>query len=110
MKLRTLAATLALGVAASLTSAHAQATDPCSVYLCMAGISGYGTSGGPACMAPIAYWHTPAPAGLAVYHPYFNPVASYALRRSYMTACPAANLGTNAAAVEAILAEWGSEP
>ncbi len=114
MKLRALLTTIALGAATVLTIApvQAQTVDPCTIYMCMAGISGFGASGGPACTPAMAYWHTPSPAGLAVWTTYgFIAPASAALRREYMTVgCPAANEATNAAILEAIITEWGSVP
>lgn len=107
MKTRFLLASLAFS-AMGLTSApaRAQSVDPCTVYLCMAGISGFGASGGPGCGPAIAYWHT----ALAVYSPYFNPPASAALRKGYMGTCPGATTTTNAAVFAAIMATWGWEP
>lgn len=107
MKLRALFTILTLG-AASLTNApaHAQTVDPCTVYMCMAGISGAGTSGGPACAPALTYWHS----ALAVYSPYFNPPASAARRKAYLLTCPGATNATNAAVLAAIIAEWGSVP
>jgi len=108
MKLRTLLTTLTLG-AACLTTApiRAQTVDPCTVYMCMAGISGFGLSGGPACAPALTYWHT----ALAVYSPYFNPPASAARRRGYLTpACPGANVATNTAVLNAIMTQWGWVP
>lgn len=110
MQLRVLIATLAVGAVASSTPVHAQTVTPCDVYLCMAGISGFGTSGGPACAPSLAFWHAPTPAGLAVYSPYFIPPASAAVRRNYLMTCPDAQLATNAAVLNAIIAEWGSVP
>jgi hypothetical protein len=80
--------------------------DPCTVYTCMAGISGDGTSGGPGCAPAITYWHT----ALAVYSPYFNPPASAARRRAYLMTCPGAQVATNAAILNAIVAQWGYIP
>lgn len=107
MKPHALFTALALG-AACLTAApiHAQTVDPCTAYLCMAGISGAGTSGGPACAPALTYWHT----ALAVYSPYFVPPASAALRKAYLLTCPGATTATNAAVLGAIIAEWGSVP
>lgn len=108
MKLRALFTTLTLG-AACLTTAptRAQTVDPCTVYMCMAGISGFGASGGPACAPALTYWHT----ALAVYSPYFNPPASAARRRAYLTpTCPGANVGTNTAVLNAIMSQWGWVP
>lgn len=113
MKFRSLLTAMVMGASCLVAiPSKAQSVDPCSVYLCMAGISGFGTTGGPACVAPIKFWHTPAPAGLAVYNPPqgFNPPASYATRRAYMMSCPGATDLTNAAAMEAILAQWGMIP
>lgn len=109
MKLRALFTTIAIGTATGLTIAPvpAQSMDPCTVYMCMAGISGFGASGGLACTPAITYWHT----ALAVYSPYFNPPASAARRRAYMTpGCPGANVATNTAVLNAIMAEWGWVP
>lgn len=113
MKMHALLTSIALGLAcATTTSIHAQTLTPCEVYLCMAGISGVGATGGPACAPAIAYWHAPTPAGLAVWATYvFVPPASYAARQTYLTTgCPAAALGTNAAVLSAIMTTWGSEP
>ena len=108
MQLRTLFTTLALGaISLTTTPTHAQAVTPCEVYLCMAGISGYGTSGGPACTTSYTYWHT----ALAVYSPYFNPPASAARRRAYLLSCrPGATVASNAAVLNTIMNTWGWIP
>lgn len=107
MKPRILLASLVLSATGLMsTPARAQSVDPCTLYLCMAGISGFGASGGPGCVSAIAYWHT----ALAVYSPYFNPPASAALRKGYMAACPGATTTTNAAVFAAIMATWGWAP
>jgi hypothetical protein len=111
MTLRGLFTTLTLGIAGLATnSAHAQTWDPCTVYMCMAGISGFGASGGPACTPALAYWHAPTPAGLAVYHPPqgFNPPASAARRMAYMDSCT--TITVNPDVVSAIIALHGSTP
>lgn len=113
MNLRTVLSTVLVGAAASMTPAHSQAPDPCSVYTCMAGMPGVvGLSGGPACTAALQFWHSPAPAGLAVYHPPqgFNPSASAALRRRFMATCPGSKVTTNAAVLNLILTEYGYLP
>lgn len=111
MKLRILSPILALGLATSTNLIHAQTVDPCSVYLCMAGISGAGASGGPACTAPIAFWHAIAPAGLAVYDEEgFDAPASLTARQTYLMTCPGAQVLSNAGILSAIIAEWGSIP
>jgi len=108
MNLRALFATLTLGAASMITApVQAQTVDPCTVYMCMAGISGFGATGGPACAPALVYWHT----ALAVYSPYFNPPASAARRRTYLApACPGANTSTNTAVLSAIMAQWGWVP
>ena len=112
MQLRTLFATLALGAALSSTPAHAQTLTPCELYLCMAGISGYGTSGGPACVPALAFWHAPTPAGLAIwtYPNGFQSQPSATLRRNYLSSCTGSNVATNAAVLNAIISEWGYSP
>lgn len=108
MKQCTLLTVLALSAACMSTApVKAQTMDPCTVYMCMAGISGFGTTGGPDCAPALVYWHT----ALAVYSPYFNPPASAARRRTYLApACPGANTSTNAAVLSAIMAQWGWVP
>jgi len=111
MELRHLLTAAALGAACLTTAAaRAQTIDPCTVYLCMAGISGFGTSGGPACAPALAYWHAPTPAGLAVYHPPqgFNPPASAARRQTYMESC--VTTAVNPDVVAAIIGMHGSTP
>jgi hypothetical protein len=105
-------ATLTIGLGLGLSApVHAQAFDPCTVYMCMAGISGEGATGGPGCAPALFFWHDVAPAGLAVYDYFgFDAPASYALREAYLSSCPGADYLSNAAIVQEILAEWGSEP
>lgn len=114
MKLSTVFATIAVGTAVGLvsTAAHAVVIDPCTVYVCMAGISGSGLSGGPACAPALVYWHAPAPAGLAVYvYGVFVPPASAAMRGAFLKTCePGLDAPTNVAWYEAIIALWGSTP
>jgi hypothetical protein len=115
MKLRALFATVILCAATSLTSVHAQAPDPCTLYTCMAGEPGVvGLPGGPGCTAAIAYWHSPAPAGLAVYDdptpPYFDSFTSASVRRTYLQTCPGSNVASNAAILETIITEYGYLP
>jgi len=109
MRPRTLAATLVLGLAACFTSAQAQVIPlPCTVLLCMAGTSGFGTSvADPTCTVPIAYWYLPDGTGLAVYDPYFDPVDSYNARLAFLQTCiPGA--AENPGIVAAIMLEHGS--
>jgi hypothetical protein len=111
MKPRTLAATLVLGLAVCLTSAHAQVVPtPCTVLLCMAGTSGFGTSiDDPSCAVPIAYWYLPDGSGLAVYDPYFDSIDSYNVRLAFLQTCiPGAT--ENADVVAAIMLQHGSAP
>lgn len=106
MKLRALLITLALG-AAALTNApvQAQSIDPCSVYTCMAGISGVGATGGPACIpATTAFF------SIVVFDPLYDASATSVARRTYLMTCPGAEIATNAAILNAIIAEWGTVP
>lgn len=114
MKLRSQLAALslaALGVAGFSTSAQAQAPDPCTLYLCMASISGDGTPS-PSCTGTILFWHTPSPSGLAVwtYYPVvkFWEDISYQVRQQYMNSCKGAtDTPTNQAVSNAIMSKWG---
>src|SRR5690348_2009046 len=107
MKLRVLCATLAFGALGMMTLApvHAQTVDPCTVYTCMAGISGAGASGGPPCVPATTYFFS-----LVVFDPYFDAVATSQLRRTYLMTCPGADTTTNAALLNTIIAEWGAVP
>ncbi|HXD35330.1 MAG TPA: hypothetical protein VN624_01670 [Rhodanobacter sp.] len=107
MKLLALLAILTIGVATVLTiaRAHAQSVDPCAVYTCMAGMSGEGTTGGAACTPATTFFFS-----LVVFDPYFDAPATSQLRRQYLMTCPGANTGTNAAILNAIIAEWGTMP
>jgi hypothetical protein len=84
---------------------QAQGVDPCIVYTCMAGISGAGTSGGPACAPATTYFFS-----LVVFDPWFDAPATSQLRRTYLMTCPGANMASNAMLLNAIIAEWGSVP
>ncbi|MGN2243085.1 hypothetical protein ACFWZU_06180 [Frateuria sp. GZRR33] len=107
MKLPIRPALLALGAAVSLnmTPAHAQSVDPCTVYTCMAGISGAGASGGPGCVPATTYFFS-----LVVFDPSFDAAATSQLRKTYLMTCPGANTATNAALLNAIIALWGAVP
>lgn len=85
---------------------RAQGVDPCTVYTCMAGVSGMGATGGPACAPALAFWH----GALAVYSPLFNPPASAIRRASYLRTCRGANYAGNTAVLNAIIAAWGWVP
>ncbi|RST44211.1 hypothetical protein [Variovorax sp. DXTD-1] len=114
MKLRTplAALSLALGIASVNTSAQAQVPDPCTLYLCMASISGQGTPPGN-CSSAIAYWHIPAPGGLAIYS--YNPAKflsqpSYNYRKQYMNSCSGAtNTPNNSNIFDTITNQWGDK-
>lgn len=100
-----LAASVGLGLS---TPAHAQVPTPCELFLCMAGRSGFGTSG-PSCATSSSYWSAPSPAGLAVYYYVFIPVASQALRYAYLNQCPGA-ASDNPHVLQAIMSQWGAIP
>ena len=108
MRVRAPGLVLGIGTAAMLAvmPLRAQRVDPCTVYTCMAGLSGSGAGGGPACAPALAYWH----GALAVYSPLFNPPASAARRRAYLGSCPGARYAGNAAILETIIATWGWVP
>lgn len=107
MNIKSIIAATALGIASLFTPTQAQATvDPCTVYMCMAGLSGYGASGGAGCTPAVTYWHT----ALTVYNPYFNASATAARRQTYMMSCPGAQTGQNAAVFQAIMRTWGRVP
>jgi hypothetical protein len=98
MKLRSLFTTLAICAAGlTFTPVHAQGSDPCSVYTCMAGLSGYGF-GGPACSASYTTFFE-----IVIFDPYFDPGATAAERRTFMMTCPGAQIATNATIMEQII-------
>ncbi|APO95935.1 hypothetical protein BI313_16285 [Xanthomonas vesicatoria] len=106
MKPRTTAATFALAAALGLglsAPARAQAPDPCSVFLCMASVSGFGTPT-PQCASPIGVFHA-----IQVWSPAFNPPATAAARRAYLMTCPG-TVPVNQATLEAIIGQWGYTP
>lgn len=106
MKLRTISATVALAAALGpgfSAAARAQGADACSVFLCMASVSGYG-SPSPGCTAPIAVFHS-----IQIWSPHFNPPATAVARRSFLMACPGAT-APNQAILESIIVQWGYTP
>lgn len=106
MKLRSMATTFALAAALGLglsAPVRAQTVDPCSVFLCMAGVSGPGTPS-PECTAPIAAFHA-----IQVWSPAFNPPATAAARRTYLMTCPGV-VPVNQATLELIISQWGYTP
>ncbi len=106
MKLRAfLIAAVLGGIALSNTTAHAQSIGPCSVYTCMAGISVPGATGGPACVPAIDLFFS-----IVIFDPWYDAPATATARREYMMTCPGADLTTNAAILNAIIAEWGYVP
>lgn len=106
MKLRALFTTAALGAACLIASpANAQTVTPCEVYMCMAGISGVGLSGGPACTPATTYFFS-----LQIWDPYYDASATSTLRRGYISSCLGSQVATNATIIEAIIARWGTVP
>ena len=111
MKRYAFSALIVGAIALTASPVRAQTVDPCSVYTCMAGLSGYGGSGGAGCQAAVNFWHAAAPAGLAVYdHDGFNSGASATLRRSYIQQCKGSQVLTNAAVLNTIIATLGYVP
>lgn len=103
MKLRAFLITTALGaVVLTTTAARAQSVDPCSVYTCMAGISGLGGTGGPACAPAIDMFFS-----IVIFDPWYDASATAMARRTFMMTCPGADTATNAAILNAIIAKWG---
>ncbi|OOG44975.1 hypothetical protein B0E52_06555 [Rhodanobacter sp. C06] len=106
MQSRTLLAALAIGaIGLTVGNAHAQAADPCTVYTCMAGVSGVGTPGGAACTAPIAAFHA-----IQVWDPEFDSGSTATARRQFLMTCPGVQEPTNLAILNAIIAQWGYSP
>ena len=83
--------------------ASAQGTDPCSVFLCMASVSGFG-SPSPGCAAPMTVFHA-----IQIWSPHFNPPATALARRSFLMTCPGAS-APNQAILESIILQWGYRP
>jgi len=115
MRLRIPLATLSVAfeIAFATTSAQAQVPDPCTLYLCMASISGEGTV--PAnCTSAVTYWHVPAPVGLAIYsyHPWkFLAQPSYNYRKQYMNSCSGTtDTQNNSNISDTIMNKWGRIP
>ena len=108
MKLRVLCATLAFGALGMMTMApvHAQSVDPCTVYTCMAGISGSGASGGPGCTAATDYFF----GVLVVFDPYFDAPDTAQVRRNYLATCQGSNYESNAAILNSIITTWYAVP
>ena len=71
----------------------------------MAGISGAGATGGPACTAPIAAFHA-----IQIWDPEFDSGATAAARGAFLMTCPGAQVATNLAILDAIIKEWGYIP
>ena len=106
MQPRTLLTTLAISAAGlSIAPTHAQTADPCSVYTCMAGVSGVGTPGGTACTAPIVAFHA-----IQVWDPEFDSGSTAAARRQFLMTCPGVQEPTNLAILNVIIAQWGYSP
>ncbi|MCS3809791.1 hypothetical protein FHY19_002851 [Xanthomonas arboricola] len=106
MKLRTTAANFVLAAALGLglsAPARAQTVDPCSVFLCMAAVSGFGAPSAE-CAAPITAFHA-----IQIWDPYFDSPATAAARRTYLMTCPGASV-PNQAVLEAIISQWGYTP
>lgn len=100
---------LALGSVALAVApvAKAQSVDPCSVYTCMAGISGVGASGGAACEPSTNLFFE----SLVVYDEEgFDAPATAALRYSYLMTCPGSQYATNAVILAGIVNVWYDTP
>lgn len=103
MKLPTLFITLALGAAASLSTAPVHAQDACPSYLCMAGMAGSGTTGGPGCAAPTQAFFSI----IVVDEEGIDFPATSAARRIYLMTCPGATTATNATILNTIITKYG---
>ncbi|MBB5866518.1 hypothetical protein [Xanthomonas sp. 3058] len=106
MKLRTIATTFALAATLGLglsAPTRAQAADPCSVFLCMAAVSGFGKPSAE-CAAPIAAFHA-----IQIWDPHFDSPATAVARRQYLMTCPG-TVPVNQAVLEAIIGQWGYTP
>lgn len=107
MKLRTLTSAVALifSVGMGLSApARAQAPDPCTVFICMAGMSGAGSPGGAGCTAAIQTFFS-----IQIWSPWFNAPATSMARQNYLMTCPGST-GANAGMLSAIISQWGSVP
>ncbi len=109
MELRLASATLALAVGLVLAPAgKAQSVDPCSVHACMAGISGFGASGGAACAPAMDFFFD----SLVVWDwSGFDMPATWALRYMYMNYCPGVAAAPSNQAIAATIADvWYAVP
>lgn len=109
MQLHTLPAVAAMAAAIGLApAARAQAIDPCSVHLCMAGNSGHGVSGGAACAPATGFFFDT----LVVWDwSGFDMPATWALRYMYMNYCPGvAAMPANQAIAASIGWTWYTVP
>lgn len=86
MKVRSVSAVVAMAMGISLApGARAQVIEPCVVHMCMAGMSGYGASGGLACGPATDFFF----GSLVVWDwSGFDMPATWALRYLYMNDCP----------------------
>lgn len=109
MELRTASITLALVLGVALAPpGNAQSVDPCSVHACMAGISGVGASGGPACAPATDFFFD----SLVVWDwSGFDMPATWALRYMYMNYCPGVVAAPPNQAIAATIADvWYAVP
>ncbi|MFA1262790.1 hypothetical protein ACCQ21_07550 [Xanthomonas axonopodis pv. desmodiigangetici] len=108
MTLRSMVTTVALAAALGLGLSYpvrAQTADPCSVFICMAGVIGAGVSG-PDCTTPIAAFHA-----IQVWSPAFNPPATATARRQFLMTCQGVvTEPVNQATLELIIAKLGYTP
>lgn len=107
MKMLALSMILALAAGLGLTpSAHAQTT-PNYVFTCMAGISGFGSSGGAACTSATNYFFET----LVVWDEEgFDAPATAALRTMYMSLELGTSVSTNRAIANEIVNVWYGTP
>jgi hypothetical protein len=104
MKLRSLLSTLAIGTAIAIGApAHAQGSDPCSVYTCMVGYSS--GAGGPGCTAAYFTFFS-----MQIWDPDFDPGATATERQQFLLTCPGATYGTNEGLLEGVISSWGGVP
>lgn len=108
MKMLTLSMIITLAAGLGLApSAHAQSTAPGDVFVCMAGISGYGSSGGGACTSATNYFFDT----LVVYDEEgFDAPATAALRYMYMSFDPGVSISANQAIANQIVNVWYGTP
>lgn len=81
-------------------------SDPCLAFTCMAGkLQGNEATSGTDCISGRQSFFS-----IKIFTPFYNPEATAAARRTYLSTCPSTSVSENKATLEMIVQRYGRSP